>query len=584
MFYKNMNDQEYLNNLRHSCAHLLAKSVLELWPGTHNAIGPSIENGFYQDFDFGDVKISDSDLSKIEQKMKEILPTWTHFEFKEVTLDEAKKLFKHNPYKIELAIEFAGEDKKLMTNDPGNFLDLCKMGHPENPSQEIKHFKLLKIAGAYWRGNEKNKMLTRIYGTCFPTKEELELYLWQQEEAKKRDHRKIGTELDLFHFQPEAPGIPFWHPKGMIIRNELLQFSRDLQKRYGYKEIQTPIMLDVNVFKQSGHWDHYRNDMFFTDYEEKRQLALKPMNCPGMIQVYKASQKSYRDLPLYLSEYGLITRKEKSGELNGMFRVMQATQDDAHLFVTKDGIGETLEKLIALVEDIYKVFGVKYKAYLSTRPDDFMGEIETWNKAEDTLKKAMEKAGLAILLKERDGAFYGPKIDYQLEDSLGRTWQCATLQLDFQMPETFNLEYTDNDGKTQRPVMVHRTIIGSVERFVGILTEHYGGAFPAWLSPVQVKVIPVSDKVIDYARAVYQQLQDVVLRTELDDRNEKLGAKIRDAQMQKIPYMIIVGQKEVEGEKIAVRLRDGRDLGQMNISEFIVKVGDRVLTKSLNLW
>lgn len=573
-----MSSTPNLDNLRHSCAHLLAAAVKNIWPGTHNAIGPAIENGFYQDFDFGDRQISESDFPAIEQRMRELLKTWGAFVEKEVTLAQARKDFAANPYKLELLEEFAREGKKITENDPGGFLDLCKGGHSGNPKDDLKHFKLLSIAGAYWRGNEKNKMLTRIYGTCFPTKEELDHYLWQQEEAKKRDHRKLGKELDLFHFQSEAPGIPFWHPKGLIIRNELLNFSREVQKSYGYKEVQTPIMLDVEIFKQSGHWDHYRNDMFFTDYE-KRTLALKPMNCPGMIQIYKSTPKSYRDLPLYLSEYGLITRKEKSGELNGMFRVMQATQDDAHLFIAQDGIAESLQSLISLVNDIYKVFGVKFKAYLSTRPDDFMGEITTWDLAEKTLKEAMINAGLELLLKEKDGAFYGPKIDYQLEDSMGRTWQCATLQLDFQMPSTFDLEYVDKDGTTKRPVMIHRTIIGSFERFMGIIIEHYAGAFPVWLSPVQVAILPISDKHSEYAYDMVQKLKDKNIRVEVNDKNEPLNARIRDAQMQKIPYILVVGDKEIEAKTVSVRKRGQKDSKPQKQEEFISGVVADIISK-----
>ena len=577
------NHQENLNDLRHSCAHLLAAAVMELYPSTKRTIGPSIENGFYYDFDFGEEKISEEDLRKIEERMRSILPTWKNFEKVDVGVSQARDEYKDNPYKLELIEEILTKEEGLTFYKSGGYVDLCRGGHSKNPSEDLRHFKLLKTAGAYWRGNEKNKMLTRIYGTCFPTKEELDKYLWQLTEAEKRDHRKLGIQLDLFHFQPEAPGIPFWHPKGYTIRNELINFSRQVQSRYGYKEVQTPIMLDVEIFKTSGHWDHYHNDMFFTEYEEGKTLGLKPMNCPGMIQIYKSSPKSYRDLPLYLSEYGVITRKEKSGELNGMFRVMQATQDDAHLFVTPEGISEALEGLISLVSDIYKVFGIEYKAFLSTRPDDFMGSIDVWNSAETTLKKAMENAGLEVLIREKDGAFYGPKIDYRLSDCLGRTWQCATLQLDFQMPETFSLEYTGVGGRMLRPVMIHRTIIGSFERFMGIITEHYAGAFPVWLSPIQAKIIPISDKFLAYAQTVESALAEKNIRVEIDDRSETMSAKIRDAQLNKIPYMIIVGQKEIDRQAVSVRLRDGRDLGSTEINELINKMGSVISKRSLDL-
>lgn len=586
-----MENRESLDSLRHTSAHLLAAAVVELWPQTKPAIGPAIENGFYYDFDFGEKKICEDDLPKIEEKMLQILTDgrWGPLRGREVSLKTAQRDYARNEYKLEIVEEIASRNEKITyfkpeAEQPLVFEDLCRGGHFPGSSNQLRHFKLLKIAGAYWRGSEKNKMLTRIYGTAFPSQAELDKYLWQLAEAEKRDHRKLGLQLDLFHFQAEAPGIPFWHPKGYIIRNELINFSRQTQQKYGYQEVQTPIILDVEIFKTSGHWDHYHNDMFFAEYENGKTLGLKPMNCPGMIQIYKSSPKSYRDLPLYLSEYGIISRKEKSGELNGMFRVMQATQDDAHLFVTEEGIGEALEKLISLVSDIYKVFGIEYQAFLSTRPDDFMGSKETWQAAEETLKKAMEKSGLPISIREKDGAFYGPKIDYRLNDCLGRNWQCATLQLDFQMPETFGLEYVSAGGQVKRPVMIHRTIIGSFERFMGIITEHFAGAFPVWLSPTQVKIIPISDKFLAYAQNIKAQLTEVGLRVELDDRRETMAAKIRDAQLEKVPYMLVVGQKEQQSQSVSLRLRDGRDLGQMNLNEFREKARRAILTKSLDLW
>jgi threonyl-tRNA synthetase len=573
-----MTDQQ-LQNIRHSTAHLLAAAILHLYPKTKIAIGPAIENGFYYDADY-EQQVSEEDLPKIENEMRKVLKTWKGFIKREVTEKEAKEIYKDNEYKRELVDEIVKRGEKITLYKIGDFEDLCRGGHSENPQREIGAFKLLSIAGAYWRGDEKNKMLTRIYGTAFPTQKELDDYLEMLEEAKKRDHKKLGKELDLFHFQSDAPGMPFWHPKGMIIRNELLNFSRTIQKQYGYQEILTPTMMDVCIFKQSGHWDHYQKDMFFTEYEDKKQFGLKPMNCPGMIQVYKSSMRSYRDLPMRLSEYGLITRKEQSGELNGMFRVMQATQDDAHLFVTEEGIAPALEELIALMKDIYSVFGLKYKAYLSTRPDDYMGKLATWEHAENTLKSAMKKAGLEVLLKEKDGAFYGPKIDYQLEDSLGRTWQCGTIQLDFQMPETFNIEYIDKDGLAKRPVMIHRTIVGSVERFIGILTEHYAATFPLWLAPVQVVLLPIADRHGAFAEKTAQQLRDSGIRCEVDTRSERLQAKIRDATLQKVPFMGIIGDKEIAEEAISVRMRDGADQGIVKIASFLKQLLQEIDKKS----
>ncbi|MBA3723478.1 MAG: threonine--tRNA ligase [Candidatus Levybacteria bacterium] len=574
-----MSNEEYLKELRHSAAHLLAAAVLKLYPNTKLTIGPAIDTGFYYDLDFTH-PLTEDDLPKIEKEMAATLKTWETFSHREVTEKEAKEFYKNNEYKRELIDEIVAKGEKLTFYKAGDFEDLCRGGHSAKPQKDIGAFKLLSIAGAYWRGSEKNKMLTRIYGTAYPKQKELENHLTMLEEAKKRDHRKLGRELDLFHFQPEAPGMPFWHPKGMILRNELLAFSRKLQLEYGYKEVLTPTMMDVSIFKQSGHWDHYQKDMFSTIYEDDKLFGLKPMNCPGMIQVYKSSLRSYRDLPLRLSEYGLITRKEQSGELNGMFRVMQATQDDAHLFVTEDAIDEALEGLIALVSDIYAGFGLKFKAYLSTRPDNYMGKLETWDRAEKTLKAAMEKAGLEILLKEKDGAFYGPKIDYQLEDSLGRTWQCGTLQLDFQMPETFNIEYIDSDGTAKRPVIIHRTIIGSVERFIGILTEHYAGAFPVWLAPVQVVLLPIADRHIEFGQKVIDQLQNAGIRAEMDTRSERLQAKIRDATLQKVPFMGIIGDKEIVESAISVRKRDGEDLGQIKTASFLNLIQENIAKKT----
>lgn len=569
-------DSKNLDNLRHSCAHLLAAAVLEIWPGAKLTLGPPIEDGFYYDVDFGAQKISEEDFAKIEQRMHKLVKNWKSFERKELSEKEAKKQFKGNEYKEELINKIVGRGEKITVYKAGGFVDLCRGGHSDRPDRELKHFKLLTIAGAYWRGDEKNKMLTRIYGTAFPSKEELDKHLWRLEEAKKRDHKKLGPQLDLFHLQSEAPGMPFWHPNGMILRNILLQFSKDIQAEYRYKEVQAPNLLDVEVFKKSGHWDHYKDKMFFSEGWDERQFALRPMDCPGTIQIYKSAPKSYKDLPLRLSEYGTVTRNEKSGELNGLFRVAQITQDDAHIFVRNDQIKEIVKETMKLSEEIYKVFKIPYKVYLSTRPDDYMGDLKTWDEAEKNLKEAMKEQGIAPLIKEKDGAFYGPKIDYQLEDSLGRTWQCATIQLDFQMPSVFDLNYVAEDGKEHRPVIIHRTIMGSIERFIGILIEHYGGVFPLWLAPQQVAILPISDKFQPYGLKIREQLVKKHLRAEVNVDNKTLGAKIREATLQKIPYLVIIGEKEEKANVISVRTREGKDQGQITTSEFINKLKSQI--------
>jgi threonyl-tRNA synthetase len=568
-------DNKNLDHLRHSAAHLLGAAVLEIWPQVKLTLGPAIEDGFYYDFDLGEEKVSENDFDRIEQKMHELVKSWKGFEKIELSEAEAKKKFSGNHYKLELIKEIVGKEEKITVYKSGEFSDLCRGGHCLHPSSDLKHFKLLSIAGAYWRGSEENKMLTRIYGTIFPTKEELEKRLWQLEEAKKRDHKKLGPHFDLFHFQSEAPGMPFWHPRGMVLRNMLLQFSRKIQARYQYKEVQAPNLLDVEIFKKSGHWDHYKDNMFFTEGWGERQFALRPMDCPGTIQIYKFTPKSYKDLPLRFSEYGTVTRNEKSGELNGLFRVAQITQDDAHIFVRQDQIKDIVKETMKLSEEIYKVFKIPYKVYLSTRPDDFMGEIKTWDKAEESLREAIVEQKIPLLIKEKDGAFYGPKIDYQLEDSLGRTWQCATIQLDFQMPSVFDLNYIGEDGKEHRPVMIHRTIMGSIERFIGILVEHYAGAFPLWLAPVQVAVLPISDKFIDYSRRVKEELEKNQIRVELNSDSKTLGGKIRESTLQKVPYMVIIGDKEEKSSSISVRAREGKE-SSADINKFINQLKSQI--------
>ncbi|MBI3379201.1 threonine--tRNA ligase [Candidatus Gottesmanbacteria bacterium] len=582
------NDSEYLNNLRHSCAHLLAKAVKDLWPGTHNAIGPAIENGFYQDFDFGDRKISDADLPEIEEKMRIILKTWEHFDYKEVTLKDAKKLFSDNPYKLELAEEFAKGGKKLLTNNPGNFLDLCKMTHVENPKKEMQHFKLLKLAGAYWRGNEKNKMLTRIYGTCFPAKEELDKYLWQQEEAKKRDHKKLGKELSLFIFSNSVgPGLPLFMPKGMIIRRVIENYLVKLKESYGHHFVWTPHIARSELYKQSKHWQKYEAMMPPLKLEDE-EYTLKPMNCPHHFQIYLANPRSYRDLPLRLAENTTVYRYEKSGVINGLFRVRSVTQDDSHWFIPHNLIPSEIDHAIKLTKQIYEDFGLsKFHARISIRdkknPDKYLGELKVWESAEKELAKAVSEKNIPYSLGEGEAAFYGPKIDFMVEDSLGREWQLTTIQLDFNQPENFDLTYTDEKGEKKRPAVLHIAILGSIERFLGILIEHYGGAFPTWLAPVQAIVLPISDKHKDYAHRIYNQLTEVNLRIEEDNRNETLGSKIRTAELQKIPYVIIVGDKEIKESTISTRRRhEKQDLGQMRIKNFIFMIQKAIDNKTNN--
>lgn len=623
-------DQNYLDNLHHSCAHLLAKAVLELWPGTHNAIGPAIEEGFYQDFDMGKHVISEADLPRIEKKMREILPNWTHFEYKEVTVQEARKLFGHNPYKLELLEEFAKGGMKLRINNPGNFLDLCKMTHIENPAKEMQHFKLLSIAGAYWRGSEKNKMLTRIYGTVFPTKEELNQYLKKIEESKKRDHRKLGQELDLYSISPlTGRGLILWHPKLAQVRNVLEQYWRDEHYRRGYQLVFTPHIASMDMFVLSRHLTKYVNSMFpvmLHEYIEGESApdysvdeVLKPMNCPNHIQIYKAHPRSYRELPLRIGELGTVYRYERAGVLHGMTRVRGFTQDDSHIFCTPDQVMDEVRGVLTLMKDIYKLLGFKdYQAYISTRPKKFLGTIEMWNVAEESLKKAANAEGLEYKIDEGAGVFYGPKIDLKVKDSIGREWQLGTVQFDFNQPgreETteedieefwnlktfqkkfktkenaarylkklgrgFNVTYVDKDGSEKQCVMVHRVVFGSMERFFGILIEHFAGAFPTWLAPVQVAVLPVSEKSLGYALKVSDTFRKQGIRVFLDDSPETIGKKIREAEHQKIPYMLIVGPKEAASDSVSVRMRGEKDLGSMKLQKFIDVISKEISSRSL---
>lgn len=555
--------------LRHTGAHILAQAVKRLYPEVKLAIGPAIDTGFYYDFE-ADFTFTPEMLEKIEAEIKKIIKENHKLERFELPREEAINLMKekNEDYKVEL-IEDLPEGEVISFYKQGDFTDLCAGPHVPSTGK-VKSVKLLSLAGAYWRGNENNKMLQRIYGTAFTKKSELDEYLNMLEEAKKRDHRKLGKELDLFSIHEEGPGFPFFHPKGMIIRNILENFWREEHTKAGYQEIRTPLILNEELWHQSGHWDHYKENMYFTNIDDS-DYAIKPMNCPGGILVYKNSMHSYRDLPLRLSELGIVHRHELSGALHGLMRVRCFTQDDAHLYMTKEQIKEEIVGIIKLIDKFYKLFGFEYFVELSTRPEDSMGSDEDWEIATNGLREALDSIGKEYRVNEGDGAFYGPKIDFHLKDCIGRTWQCGTIQLDFQMPERFDLSYIGADGEKHRPVMVHRTIYGSVERFIGILIEQYAGAFPTWLAPVQVKLMNITDSQYDYLKKVEEALKENNIRVEIDTRNEKIGYKIREAQLQKVPYMLILGDKEVEAGKVAVRSRKDGDLGAISLEEFIEK-------------
>jgi len=578
------NKNNKLEAIRHSLSHLMTMAVQELYPQAGLGVGPAIENGFYQDYDLPEA-ITSEILPKLEKRMKELIKENIKFEQHDVDFAEAYEFYKHDPYKTGFIddLKTAGE-KKVSFYKSGWFDNLCAGPHVAT-TKEInpEAFKLTKIAGAYWRGDEKNKMLTRIYGVAFEAKKELDNYLKMIEEAEKRDHRKIGKEQDLFSFHDVAPGMPFFHPKGVIIYNLLKNFWIESQKEFNYEYVLCPSMLDVSIWKKSGHWDHYKDDMYFIKAgEDEKEYALRPMDCPGSILIYNNSLHSYRELPMRYAEPGLITRKEKSGQLNGLLRVQQFVQDDAHIFLTEDQIEQEIKNVIALVDKIYKPFGLKYTAYLSTRPDDFMGDIKAWNKAEAALKKILDEiyGPDNYGLKDKDGAFYGPKIDYQLEDAIGRTWQCGTIQLDFQMPAKFGCRYIDNEGKEQTPVLIHRTIIGSFERFMGILIEHIAGAWPVWLAPEQVWILPISDKHAEYANSVAEKLRVANIRVIVKNESETIGKKIREGEKQKIPYLLVVGDKEIASDAVAVRKRGKGDLGAMKIDEFVEKITKEINKKS----
>ena len=562
----------------HSTAHLMAYAIKRLFPATKFAIGPSIENGFYYDIDL-DQQLSPDDLETIEKEMKAIVKEGPVFEKEVVSKEKAEAIFKDEPYKIEL-IEDLPADEQISIYRLGDFVDLCRGPHLENV-KDIKAVKLTSIAGAYWRGDEKNKMLQRIYGISFTKKKELDEYLERMEEAKRRDHRKIGRELDLFSFREEGPGFPFFHPKGMIVRNELETFWRDLQIERGYGEIKTPIILNEALWHRSGHWGHYRDNMYFTKIDGE-DYAIKPMNCPGSILVYEQSMHSYRDFPIKLMEFGQVHRHELSGALHGLFRVRTFTQDDAHVFMLPSQIQEEVIKLIDLADELYNTFGFEYTVELSTRPEDSMGTDEQWDMAIDALRKALDSKQMEYEINEGDGAFYGPKIDFHLRDAIGRTWQCGTIQLDFQMPQSFELTYVDENGEKQQPVMSHRALMGSMERFFGILVEHFAGKFPLWLAPVQVKVLPISEKFHGYAEKITNELKAKGIRAEFDERNEKIGKKIRDAQMERINYMVIVGEKEESDDVISVRSRDGEERSALKLDDFVAELKEEIASKKID--
>jgi threonyl-tRNA synthetase len=563
---------------RHSSSHVLAQAVKRLFPGARLAIGPAIADGYYYDFDPKE-NFTPEDLQKIEKEMEAIVKEDLPIERFEISREEAIKMFGDSGenYKVEL-IEDLPADAVISYYRQGDFVDLCAGPHLPSTGR-LKAIKLMNLAGAYWRGSEKNKMLQRVYGTSFPKKSLLDEHLFRIEEAKRRDHRKLGAELDLFSIQDEGPGFPFFHPRGMILRNELENYWREEHKKRGYQEIRTPVILNRALWEQSGHWDHYRENMYFTKIDEG-DFAVKPMNCPGGMLIYKSKLHSYRELPIRLAELGLVHRHELSGVLHGLMRARCFTQDDAHIFMLPSQVKEEILGVIDLVDEFYRDFGFSYRVELSTRPEKAMGSDDIWELATGALRDALETRGLEYKVNEGDGAFYGPKIDFHLKDSLGRTWQCGTIQLDFQMPEKFDLSYVGEDGQKHRPVMIHRVVFGSIERFIGILTEHFAGAFPVWLAPVQVRVMPIAERHLDYARSVVEKLDGRGIRVEIDARNEKINYKIREAQGQKIPYMLVVGDKEADQGAVAVRHRTRADLGAMPLSDFEEKLLEEIRTKA----
>ena len=573
-------NEEYRHTYWHTCSHVLAQAVKRLYPEVKLAIGPAIDNGFYYDM-ASPFPFTPEIMEKIEGEMRKICKEKLKLERFELPREEAIKFMeeREEPYKVEL-INDLPEDAHISFYRQGEFVDLCAGPHLDSTGRiKGNAIKLTACNAAYWRGDSSRQTLQRIYGVAFPKKDELDAYLQRLEEAKRRDHRRLGKELGLFMLTEEGPGFPFFLPKGMVLKNTLIDYWREVHKRYGYVEVSTPMILNRHLWETSGHWYHYKENMYTTVIDGE-DYAIKPMNCPGGMLVYKSEPHSYRDLPLRVGELGLVHRHELSGALHGLFRVRCFTQDDAHIFMTWDQMKDEIKNVVRLFDEVYSLFGLPYEIELSTMPDDHMGDEKDWEFAQETLKEAITEMGKSYVINEGDGAFYGPKLDFHLQDSLGRTWQCGTIQLDMQLPERFELEYTGADGEKHRPVMIHRVVFGSIERFIGVITEHFAGAFPVWLSPVQVKVMPITDRAADYAKSVAARLDAAKVRVETDLRNEKIGYKIREAQMQKIPYMLVVGDKEAEAGTVSVRTRAGVDLGAMPLDEFMAKIGEEISTRS----
>lgn len=579
------NDNDYLNNLRHSCAHLLAAAVIDLWPDAKRTIGPAIENGFYFDFDFGETKISEDDLPKIEAKMHDLLPSWKSFERHELSPDKAKAEYPNNSYKHELIDEFSGQGETLSFYKSGDYWDLCRGGHCEHPNKELQHFKLLKVAGAYWRGNEKNKMLTRIYGTCFPTKDELEHYLWQQEEAKKRDHKKIGKQQELFLISQEAGnGFPIYQPKGFLLRRALETWLTKEKEQRGFQFVWTPHIAKSDLYRKSGHWQKY-DAMFNPMKLDDEEYVAKPMNCPHHFQIYLVRPRSYRELPLRIAENATVYRFEKAGELNGLLRVRALTQDDSHIFIRHNQIAQEIDRILDLAVFIFQKFRFSdYRARISVRDpktlDTYMGVPKNWDKAEAALVDAVKKHNIPYFVGEGEAAFYGPKIDIMVKDALGREWQLTTCQLDFVQPENFDMNYVNEEGKLERPAVLHVAILGSYDRFLAVLIEHYAGAFPLWLAPVQVTLVPIAERHNEAAHKMADTLRNAGFRVEINDKNESMQAKIREATLQKVPYMGIIGDKEVSTEAVSVRTRKGEDLKSMTLDEFLNRLQNELETNA----
>ena len=562
----------------HTTSHIMAQAVMRLYPGTKFSIGPAIENGFYYDFDM-EQPLSTEDLPKIEAEMKKIIKEDLPLERFALPAEKAKELMAGQPYKEELIEEHAGKGEDISFYKQGDFTDLCAGPHLVSTGM-VKAVKLTAITGAYWRGDAKNKMLTRVYGISFPKQSMLEEHLQMLEEAKKRDHRRLGKELGLFMLRDEGPGFPFFLPKGMVLKNLLIDYWREVHKKYGYVEVSTPVILSRKLWERSGHWDHYKDNMYTTVIDDV-DFAVKPMNCPGGMLVYASEPHSYKELPLRVGEIGLVHRHELSGALHGLFRVRCFNQDDAHVFMTREQMQDVIQETVRLFDEVYSTFGLSYTIELSTMPEDHIGTVEEWERNQDILKAAITDMGKDFVINEGDGAFYGPKLDFHLADSLGRTWQCGTIQLDSQLPERFELEYVGEDGQKHRPVMIHRVVLGSIERFIGVITEHFAGAFPAWLSPVQVKVLTITDRADDYAAELAAKLDALGFRVETDTRNEKIGKKIREAQLQKTPYMLVVGDRDIENQTVSVRHRTGEDLGAMSLDAFAGLLKEEVDSKTI---